>query len=228
MSKNTFGGINGTQVNKVGSVVGYKFRGEQVYRGYQKNVANPRTTSQVMFRERFGNLSEALRLFSVPVKMGFEKVAKGTKWSPRNYAYRVSYPQVFTAGSAVLNFEEFVLSRGNVINPAFGQLDFSTAGNIRVPVTSSPYGTTTNGLLKVVLVAYNIEEKEVCFGMSSLATDVQGLSANLSVPSSWSGRAVLVWAFVVADASDIEDPTYGLIEKLSASDSVYLGSGGVE
>lgn len=225
MSKNTFGGINGTQVNKVGSVVGYKFRGEQVYRGYQKKVANPRTTAQMLNRARFGSLSSFLREVSVPINWGYEKVAKGTKWSPRNFAYRTNYPVVFPGSTDEVDLTRVIMSKGNLLNPQLGEADFSTARNVRIPITSSPYAAATNALIDFVIVVYAPELKEVVVGTSNLATDVQGLSANVSVPASFTGQTVLVWAFIRARQSDIEDPTYGLIEKLSVSDSVFLDAG---
>ena len=91
MSKNTFGGVNGFQKNKVGSVVGYKFRGEQVYRGYQKNVANPRTVRQQKARIKFSEDSAIMRMARSAVNKGYMLAASGTRMSPRNMAMRDSH-----------------------------------------------------------------------------------------------------------------------------------------
>ena len=46
-------GIHGGFTGKVGNVIGYQYRGKQVYRSMPTSVANPKTEKQRGNRERF-------------------------------------------------------------------------------------------------------------------------------------------------------------------------------
>lgn len=53
-------GILGGFVGKVGGVVGYRSRGEWLYRSYQKIVANPKSEAQTKRREIFATISKQI------------------------------------------------------------------------------------------------------------------------------------------------------------------------
>lgn len=226
MSKNTFGGINGYQVNKVGSVVGYKFRGEQVYRGYQKNVANPRTTAQVRNRTKFSNLSTLLRQMSTVIRAGYFTNAKGTKWSQRNLAYKTNYPLVYeSAASITPDYSHMYVSKGNLSNVVFGRLDFTDPSGVSVAVSGVPYEGSVASSMEVWFVLYSPTLKAVLVKQVQMSTAGTAGTISIEVPTAWLGLEVHAWGFVQYVGASVEDADYGTLVQSSTSDSQYLGTG---
>lgn len=226
MSKNNFGGINGFQNNKVGSVVGYQRKGEQVYRGYRKNVANPNTQSQQRARGRFGTLSSFMRIMAVPVAYGYSLAVKGTVLTERNKAMKENFAALAGSGATPsIDYSKVKLSKGNLNMPMLGRLDLNTPNNIRIPVPSGVYDTYTCEQLILMCVAYCPSFNEILIEQANYSNAVTGASANISTPASWGGLEVYVWAYLGAFNGDIEDQTYGHIPARSVSDTVYVGSG---
>lgn len=228
MSKNTFGGINGFQKNKIGSVVGYKFRGEQVYRGYQKNVANPRTSKQVNARKDFGETSSLMRLFSRAIVDGLTKAAAGTMLSPRNLAMRLNKDVVTVnpaSGISNVDYTKVVLAKGNLLAPTFGRIDLSTPQTIIIPVTDTPYQLPAD-----MRQFYGMEFVVICPTLKRVLRSSKGLNdinngnVDVEIPSSFNGLEVSVYGFARWNGEDV--PEY-VIGKGDVSDSQYLGTGEV-
>lgn len=228
MSKNTFGGINGFQKNKIGSVVGYKFRGEQVYRGYQKNVANPRTTKQVNARKDFGETSSLMRLFSRPIVDGLTKAAAGTMLSPRNLAMRLNKELVTVnpaSGISTTDYTKLVLAKGNLLAPVFGRIDLTTPQTVTIPVSDLPY-TLTAELQEL----YGMEFVVVCPTLKRVVRSVKHISdintgnVSVAIPSSFNGLDVWVYGFARWFG---EDEAEYVIGKGDVSDSKFIGTGEV-
>lgn len=224
MSKNTFGGINGSQKNKVGSVVGYKFRGEQVYRGYQKNVANPRTTAQVNNRTRFAKLSSFARVLSVPINIGYAMSAKGTMMTPRNMQMSENKGRFDVGGN--MDYMRVTIAKGNLLRPA---VRFSTPGEayqVTLAVNNSPYATGSNSTtdkLRIYYVVFCPSMGGVVVANQNLQSTITTGSITVTCPESWLGEFVKTWMFVCAKDDDIEDENYGFIARGTCSDSIYTG-----
>lgn len=229
MSKNNFGGVNGFQNNKVGSVVGYQRKGEQVYRGYRKNVANPNTQPQQRARGRFGAMSSFLRLMAVPVAYGYGLAVKGTKYTERNMAMKNCWPALSGSGPIpTIDYSKIKLSKGNLNTPLIGRLDMSTANNVRIPIPSGVYDTYTREHMTLVCVVYCPAIEQIIVERENYANVVTGASANVQVPTAWNGLEVYVWVYLGALNGDIEDQMYGFIPNRSVSDTVFAGSGEIQ
>lgn len=225
MSKNTFGGVNGSQINKVGSVVGYKFRGIQVYRGHQANVANPRTVRQLTMRARFALLSVFQRTMAPVINLGFAKSAKGTLRSPRNLAFHENYAAVSgTAESPVIDYSNVKLASGNISNPIYGRINTTTPNEVSVKVSGNPYDSTVAENLDVMLVVYCPSLGQMRMSSDTLSNVLTSTAIAVSTPAEWNGLMVHAWAFVRV-ANSYESPTYGNFELGAVSTSNYAGSG---
>ena len=77
-------GVMGTFANKVGIVVGRKWRNLDVMSAYQPKVFNPKTKKQVEQRQRFGAASKLARGMKLGLAYGFAGVAAGTKSPARS------------------------------------------------------------------------------------------------------------------------------------------------
>lgn len=229
MSKNTFGGINGFQKNKIGSVVGYKFRGEQVYRGYQKNVANPRTTAQVSTRQRFAAVSDMIRDFAGIFNVGFANVAKGTMRSPRNAAFKANYHEVLPVSGATVQLDKIVFAVGGANMVGLGRPSASLE-TISVPVTNFVFSSGAGdpafiSKLDIWLIGVSAHNNRYWAQRVHFATGNIGQAEqlNLSCPGMSNNESVYVYAFAVWSGEDATFSNGYEAKKGQVQGSVMIG-----
>lgn len=229
MSKNTFGGINGYQKNKVGSVVGYKFRGEQVYRGYQKNVANPRTTAQVATRNRFAAVSDMIRDYAGVFNVGFANVAKGTMRSPRNAAFKANYHEVLPPTGTNISLDKIIFAVGGSNMVGFGRPSASLE-TISVSATNFVFSSGVGdpvfaAKLDIWLVGVSEDNNRYWAQRVHFTTGTIGQAEQLllACPGMGEGESVHVYAFAVWSGEDATFSNGYQATKGQIQGSAYLG-----
>lgn len=110
-------GILGGFRNKVGTVIGRKFRDMDLIVGPYRESTKPETKGEILQQNRFRMINHFLNYLKSVVGPGFKQYAK--KKSALNAAHSYNYGHAFIEEEGVLklNFPKMVYSRGNVSIP---------------------------------------------------------------------------------------------------------------
>lgn len=214
-------GILGDQYGKVGPVVGRKFREENVYSAYQKNVFNPNTEKQQLQRARFKALSQLAHNFACGAIFGFRTAAKGTNLSPRNLFQKTNWSMIEATSpdSMRIDYTGMLVATGALSNVNFEAANFETPGKVKVTFTEfgSPCQRTAEDRVFVFVYCPDV-------GQGILSGEVKPNDGNVTidVPSMWNGQRVHVYGFVRNQGPAVE--AFG-IPAGECSDSQYVGQG---
>jgi hypothetical protein len=118
-------GILGGFRNKTGTVIGRRYRGQDIMTGLYKISEKPEQDGEVIQQHRFSILNSFLSRISALVDIGFKQHAK--KKSAVNAAYSFNAPHAYIndGEETVLNYPKLVYSRGQVDTPDYPQVSFS-------------------------------------------------------------------------------------------------------
>lgn len=216
MSKNSMGYM-GPQVGKLGTAVGFRWRGKDVYRAYQKLVSNPRTEGQQLVRAKFSLLSSLGSRFQSAIDLGYAKPAYSAGMTNNNMFMQENYSHVTgnTPETLEVSLPAIEVSKGNLPAVNVGQnLDVSTPSKVTVNLTSTQSTSPRASLAdKIYAFAYCPAARE-----GRLSDGVANRSATAvsveNLPNSWSGLEVYVYVFVIGNGPK----TAGV-----ASQTVYAG-----
>lgn len=214
-------GVMGTFSNKVGIVVGRKWRNLDVMSAYQSKVFNPNTKKQVEQRQRFGTASTLARGMKLGLAYGFAGVAAGTKSPARSRFVQANIKAVeFTWPDTIdIDYTRVKVSDGSHMNATYGTP--SSTEPLQIDLTYSM--SYVEGFSKeddnVFLVAYNPAAGNCVIAHARANAG----SINVIVPNSWNGETVHVYAFVVgaeAGTGQLIRPT----DPAQVSETHYCGS----
>ena len=222
MSKN-MKGILGAQYGKVGPVVGRKFREENVYSAYQKNVKNPRSQAQTMHRARFRVLSVLSHDMACGAIFGFRTAAKGTNLSPRNLFQKTNFPAITatSGGATMIDYPGIVVAKGGLSTINFDVPSFDIPMKVVVEFQEfgAPCQRTAND--KAFIYVYCPDAKQ---GVLSAATEFSDGKVEVAVPSMWTGMKVHVWGFCRNEGPENVEKNIAAGE---CSTSQYCGTGNI-
>jgi hypothetical protein len=210
------GGILDEYKNKIGNVVGRRWRGLDVISKYQPNVKNPKTKKQVEARYRFLTVSKLARDFRWIVGMGFGGVTAGTKCPPRGAFMRENIGAIeFTYPDTIdVDYTMLKVAKGNHLTGTFGNPTSTDPLTVAATFSYDQSRLGTDMDDKVVLVGYNPADGTMCY------SEFRASEGNLemTVPMSWNGADVYIYGFVVGGSAltVINSPD-------DVSESSYLG-----
>jgi hypothetical protein len=156
-------GILGPFQNKVGTVIGRKFRGLDVMTGlYKKKTENPPSEAQLRQQARFGMLSTFLYDAADLVEPGFKKFVKAGQ-SPVNAAYKFNFPQAFIedGDNIQINFPKIIFSRGPVETPNCPSVMLIGADKIKFSWLPQAENMNSRYGDKGSFLIYSVEKKKV-------------------------------------------------------------------
>lgn len=215
-------GVMGTFKNKVGIVVGRKWRNLDVMSAYQGDVKNPNTSKQQIVRMKFGTLSSLAADFSKAVHYGYAGVSSGTKVPQRcafikdNYGGHVV--DVTLPDNISVDYTLMQVSKGSHMGASYGNPQFDEAQTVKVEFSYEVIPDFSKATDKVYLVVYSPDEGR-CVMAQGLAS---ARKISCVVPNGWNGETVHVYAFVID--GDVEGlPT----DPNQVSNSHYIGSGSI-
>lgn len=214
------GGILDEYKNKVGNVVGRRWRNLDVMSKYQPNVKNPNTKKQQVQRLKFKTLSQLAKAFRIPLAISMAGVAAGTKNPVRGQFITRNMEAVDVTLPDTVDIDYILLkvADGGYVEASFGSPQFTDPQKVAATFSYAIVPDVTSEDDEVHLVVYNpvanlAIEKAVRAGAGSVAVDV---------PNSWNGETVHVWGYVVA-AKAGGRPT----SPAHVSPSHYLGNGSI-
>lgn len=230
------GPVASTFSGRVGNVVGAKIKGgEYVTRSYQPAVKNPNTLRQRTSRMRMTIASRLAAGLAAAIQSGYAFSTNGTKMYPRNMFVAEVVKMngngslVVVGGQSELDYGTLRVSRRNGINelPIAGTLGVATAGKLVVPITVPQItDILPDGKMGVVVCAYEPDGNASLIGFEQIDG---GSTANveLTVPSSWSGLTVHVFAFlkwVPTTGNDVQTDAEPWKYPAQTGDTVYCGT----
>lgn len=238
--------LQGTSRGKLGMSVSFIRRGVQVSRIYQPVVANPRTTRQVLSREKLLRASRISRAFREVLPVGYAEYVGGGV-TGRNLFVRRAIPvsSGFLTGTSAANVAAvpslIPLSYGNLPNLSFGALDAETPQRVSVEIKSGEQAVLAEAsadfdvaIILVAALASVFTDASPAVGSVAMGTGAlvsQGgafpESLSLSYPAEFQGQQCHLWAFtkLVPKASNgIATGELPYRYPSPASPSVYLGS----
>lgn len=222
MSKN-MKGVLGEQYGKVGPVVARKFRTDNVYSAYQKNVSNPRTEPQEIQRMKFKALSQLAHNFACGAIFGFRTAAKGTNKSPRNLFQKTNWPMIEanSLDSFRIDYTGMAVSKGGLDNVAFGVPNFDIPNTVKVTFVNNFVACQQTPNDRVYIFVYCPDAET-----GILSEGVKRNEANISVevPALWNGLKVHVYGFCRNEGQAVEE--FGLAAG-EASPTQYVGTGNI-
>ena len=214
-------GILGDQYGKVGPVVGRKFREENVYSAYQKNVFNPNTEKQQLHRMKFKALSKLAHSYACGAIFGFRTAAKGTNLSPRNLFQKTNWDKIeaTSTDSMRIDYSGILVSRGALSNVMFESANFDIPRHVKV--TFALYGAPCQRTAgdRVFVYVYCPDAGQ---GLLSGEVKLDEGKVDMDVPALWTGLKVHVYGFVRNQGVAVEE--FG-IPAGECSDSLYIGQG---
>lgn len=192
-------GYMGTQIGKLGTAVGFRWRGKDVYRAYQKFVSNPKTEGQLLARAKFTLLVELSRQMAGAIVKGLAKSSYALGMTSYNQFMQVNYTKVTGASPAAVSIDmsQVEISKGTTaevtLNPT---LDTSTPGSVTVAINDAnlgdPYASRNDELYAFVFCP------DAGRGVLSLpVARTVGASISVECPTSWSGLEVHVYVFAI-------------------------------
>lgn len=210
-------GVMGTFENKVGIVVGRKWRNLDVMSAYQPKVANPKTKKQAEVRGRFSEASKLARAFRWVLDAGMGGVTAGTKCPPRGAFVRENIPAIeFTYPDTIdVDYTMLKIAKGNHLSGIFGTPSSTDPLTVKVSFSYDQSRLGVSGDDRVYLVAYNETTNSIAYNSYKATLG----NIEMTMPTSWNGEDVYLYGFVVADwvATNPNSPD-------DVSDSVYIGT----
>lgn len=204
---------------KVGNLVGYSMLGKQVFRAYQPEVSNPKTTAQEDQRKKFNIMLDAARMFKWAYRIGLVDEGRARKRTAFAQFMSMNFP--FITGSTPQTFQldwtKIICSQGSLPAAVLDSNHIdqtSIPGEVSVSVQDRCLtypGAQADDELALVAVCPDTGDGNIGGffkrgEMTELSTKVQ---------SNWNGHKVYLYAFGVGRTGENYNVT---------SDTVYVGS----
>ena len=191
-------GIHGGFTGKVGNVIGYQYRGKQVYRSMPTSVANPKTEKQRGNRERFSWVNRFLASQSQLVKLGFAAFSGNQTAFHAAVSYNMKHAANSDFSEAALSMTDLRISKGNLPPPSDLTVIFTAADQLTLHWTDHnlPLPAWHTDMLMVGLFDAS---KSQGLAYLNAAVRAEG-TASLILPEAWLGRSISVFAFFLAVA----------------------------
>jgi len=193
-------GILGPFRGKVGSVIGYSWRGKDLMRGLPKETTTVATAAQLEQRAKFSTVIKFLTPIKGVVGAYFGKEQKSK--SPFNLATGYHLDEALLPGpddSWLIDYPKVLISRGDlrgVDNPVVAP---GAANEINLTWTDNSGQASADATDVLIAVAFCTEMGEFVQFNPAAATRVDA-AATLTIPGYLSGTLAEVWVtFVTAD-----------------------------
>lgn len=198
-----YGSALGRGKNKFGNAVLAKWKGLNVFKIYNPEVANPNTQKQQMVRARFGALAMMCRPFRAAISLGFRRLSNTLNSTEYGVFISKNYSKVVATGpdDIIIGYSDLMVSEGALPEVTFGTPDYGSTEHltIEVPFDGNVGQEGSDATDEVYVLAY---AKEINQGMLSSAGLRSGSSVAVSVPSAWSGLDVYLYGFAIGRGAE--------------------------
>ena len=214
MSKN-IQGVMGLYKGKVGTIVGFIWKGLQLQRGLTWG-SNPNTRPQRIIRSRFATIGALGGKFLDALQIGLKKYAQNQKSTEVGEFVKLNWAQVTaTSPEAVtIDYTGLQIAKGGLKGVDFGNPQFDNPLEVAIDITPNTEAASADADDLVYTMLY-------CPDLDSVLMPARVTRSTptitINVPNSWNGQRVYIYGFTVGDADNRW--------KGVCSDSAYIGSG---
>ncbi|MDY6370702.1 MAG: DUF6266 family protein [Bacteroidales bacterium] len=196
---------------KVGTVVGFFWKGKPVMRGYKRFIRDRHSDAQLIVRLRFATLNELSVAFKAAADLGYKRRAKSHGNTELNNFVQLNWNAVTADSTAevTVDYSALLLSAGSLPGVHFDRASFENPQTVEVPFLPNSAAGGASEDDTVYLFAYN---PTLGSGQLSRGDLRSNNKATLTLPPAWSGETAHLWGFVVNQQGV---PSY----------SAYLGEG---
>ncbi|MBP3763699.1 MAG: hypothetical protein J6I49_07475 [Bacteroidales bacterium] len=188
-------GILGPFSGKVGTVVGYRWKGLECVRGYRREIRYPNTAMQQTEREwfvsmvRFAARARQALLLGLAAQAAERQMTEGNLFVNRNKHCFRNVDGMLQTDYAALTF-----AVGSAAPVAFRAPQVSADGGLKVDFEKNTQFSRASPEDRVYLYAYCPEAEG---GLLSAPTARRTKQLRMALPDAWRGREVHLWGFVV-------------------------------
>ena len=204
-------GILGPFRGKVGTVVGYLWRGQGVVRAYVREINYPNTAAQQAERDWFVSMVRFASAVRPALQKGFRRAAAEARMYETNWFVKSNKRHFRTQedGSVSVDYQRLALSSGGVAPVAAESARVDAEGVLEVRFDGLRQLRRSKASDEVTLVAYNARERK-----AMIASTVERRTGRVAIrlPDGWQRDELHCYLFAV-DAQG------------EASVSCYIGAG---
>ena len=218
-------GITSGFVGKLGNVVGFNWKGQNIQRAHNVNGSKSRTKDQSLQRAKFALITHAGSDLYEAVYEGYHYAARTRRTTQNGLFVKDNMMNVIgdDAEQLVLDYEHLQLSSGKLLGVDFGEA--TLAGNV----------------LSVSIVGANLDDRRVapndrvylcaycpdCQNAKCKAVGVRGdeEAISLTLPAKWASKRIYAYGFVIGAAS-YNDALASKTEYLGYFDAEGAAQGG--
>lgn len=199
-------GINGPVIGKVGTVVGYIWKGRPCLRAYRRDIAYPNTPRQQSQRDWFVSMVRFASKAVPALKMGLRESAKRALMTEGNYFVREN-KRFFhgTNGTVEIDYSSLKLSEGGASDVYFNTPRFEEGEILEVTFAKNSTLLRPSGDDSVYLFVYNPRLEDAFFSAPASRRNKQ---IRVRLPQQWAGDQVHIYGFVVNHEGKASRTTY--------------------
>lgn len=213
--------LYGKTTGKIGSIVFSTSGGETIAREYNPHIANPNTMAQVTQRARMKLMSQLSAALSNVIAMRKEGlISKRNKFVKRNFVYSQGLN-----GVAQVSYENLQLTEGSIGLPQIlGGLvsDGGDDSEWQFYLANEP----AQNIKRVVWIAFLKTQENRLQLLTSEIVSASNTKPFLWRPNwspdQWIGSEIIVYAYGMADTSEVATANYGNLMVSNASDLARL------
>lgn len=209
-------GPQGKYAGKVGSMVGFIWKGKQIVRAIAMATASS-TTAQELIRTRFGAITHLGAIFGPALYLGLRKYGNSLKITQYNAFVKLNWSLVSasTPGTATVDYSGLTIAKGGLSNVGFSSPQFDNPLEVSVDITphTEAYDADADDLVYIWLYCPDLNA-----GLLATPVTRSTATATISVPSTWNGQRVYLYGFTIGAAD---------LNKGWVSNSAYIGSGSI-
>ncbi|PPL02985.1 DUF6266 family protein [Parapedobacter indicus] len=209
-------GPNGSFSGKVGSVVGYKWKGLDVIRGLPRKSQKPRSEARLANEQAMKLIMGALKSLKIFIRTGFRQAAEPLNMTAFNLALSINKKQAIKGEypNLEIDWTKFMVSRGPLPGLEEATATWTDTG-LHIcwqdnTGTDQAYGTDNLSILVYV------HERDIWIPFLNETTRDAG-ECSLPAPEKWKGTEVEVFLSFISFGSElVSDSTHVHVSSVGA------------
>lgn len=199
-------GINGPIIGKVGTVVGYIWKGRPCVRAYRRNIAFPNTPRQQSQHDWFVAMVRFASKAVPAIRLGLREGAKRAAMTEGNYFVREN-KRFFhnNNGSLEIDFPSLKISEGAASDVYFNHPVFEEGEILSVSFSKNSSLLRPSSEDSVYLFVYNPRLEDAFFSAPATRRSKQ---IHVRLPQQWAGDQIHIYGFVVDQEGKPSRTTY--------------------
>ena len=191
---------------KVGTVVGYMWRGRPCIRVYRHAINYPNTEQQQQQRDWFVSMVRFASQATGALKFGFRQKSLEAHMTEGNYFVMMNKRHFHRReGQLSVDYEHLKIAEGSAADVYFKQPHFEQDEIVTVGFEKNTMSLRASGEDSVYIYIY---APDLATGILSAPTTRRSRQVSLKLPTTWAGHEVHIYGFVVDKEGRASNSTY--------------------